>query len=201
MAGRRDRSERIIADAWRDAKASDPSLTQSRFAAEAFPPYVERGGKRRYRSVETRARDLRRILSGKDTRARVRPLRQQAADFVKVARRQRGANVEIRNASGAIVGYGNVMLPPGTSSFDLYRLRDSPEGRRLARQIARKVRRGSPPHDVITIIDPVTGRKILSRRISPDAGSPAGEQHIGAIRQLRDPDKARYVGRFGPNES
>lgn len=200
MARRRSPSERIIADAWRDAKAADPSLTQREFAAQAFPPYVERRGKRRYRSVETRARDLRRILSGKDTRARTRALGDQARDFVSAARRQTGANVEIRDAAGNIVGYGNVILPPGTSSFDLYRMRDSPEGRRLARQIARKVRRNSPPHEVETFTDPVTGRTIHARRVSKDVGSPAGEQHIGAIRQLRDPSKARYVGRFGPNE-
>ena len=198
MARRARHDRRAIADAWRRAKSDDPSLTQRQFAADAFPAYVERGGKRRFRSVETRARDLRRILSGKDTRARVRSIEDQSSDFMRAARGRRGINVEVRDASGRITGYGNIILEPGMTTFDVYRLRNSPEGRRLARQIARKVRRQSPPHDVTEFEDPITGRRILSRVVSPDAGSPAGEQHIGNIRQLRDPSRSNYVGRFGP---
>jgi hypothetical protein len=117
---------------------------------------------------------------------------------MRAARGQRGINVEVRDSQGRITGYGNIMLEPGMTTFDVYRLRNSPEGRRLARQIARKVRRQSPPHDVTEFEDPVTGRRILSRVVSPDVGSPAGEQHIGNVRQLRDPSQSRYVGKFGP---
>lgn len=200
MAGRRSsRDRRSITAAWRSAKEANPSLTQRQFAADAFPAYVERGGKRRFRSVETRARDLRRILSGKDTRARTRTIDEQSSDFMRAARQQRGVNVEIRDAQGRITGYGNILLEPGMSTFDVYRLKDSPEGRRLARQIARKVRRQSPPHDVTTVDDPVTGRTISSRVVSKDVGSPAGDQHIATIRQLRPGVDRRYVGKFGPN--
>jgi hypothetical protein len=173
-------------------------LTQRQFAADAFPAYVERDGKRRFRSVETRARDLRRIISGKDTRARTRSIEDQSSDFMRAARDQRAVNVEVRDSQGRITGYGNIMLEPGMTTFDVYRLRNSPEGRRLARQIARKVRRNSPPHDVTEFEDPVTGRRILSRVVSPDVGSPAGEQHIGAVRQLRPGVDRQFVGRFGP---
>lgn len=200
MARRSRHDRRAIADAWRRAKADDPSLTQRQFAADAFPAYVDRGGKRRFRSVETRARDLRRILSGKDTRARARSIEDQSTDFMRAARDQRAVNVEVRDSQGRITGYGNILLEPGMTTFDVYRLRNTPEGRRLARQIARKVRRNSPPHDVTEFEDPITGRRILSRVVSPDAGSPAGEQHIGAVRQLRPGVGRQFVGRFGPGD-
>lgn len=197
MPRRSKADRRAIADAWRAAKRDNPRLTQREFASDAFPAYVERGGKRRFRSVETRARDLRRILSGKDTRARTRSIDDQASDFMRAAKQTRAVNVEIRDGQGRIVGYGNIMLEPGMSTFDVYQLKDSPEGRRLARQIARKVRRQSPPHDVTEFEDPITGRKISSRVVSPDVGSPAGEQRIGTIKQLRPGVERRFVGRFG----
>lgn len=189
-----------IARAWREARESNPGLTQREFAATAFPAEIKRGNRTIYRSVETRARDLRRILSGKDTRARVRPVEVQASEFVASARstsrRPQVVNVEIRDSSDRITGYANVLIPPGTSTFDIYRIQKSPEGKQLARQIARQARRNSPPYDVDEITDPVTGRKIARKRVSKDAGSPAGEQRIARVRVLSQPGKRRYVGRF-----
>jgi hypothetical protein len=207
MASRRRRSadERTIADAWRAAKRADPSLTQRQFAAESFPAYVERHGKPRFRKVATRERDLRRILSGKDTRARVRPLAVQARDFVRAARRPgqpiEGVNVAVVDRRGRVVGFGNIALAPGMSIFDAHRLRDSEAGKRLARQIARAVRRNSPPHNVTEFRDPLTGRKVYARVIDSEIGSPAADPRIMVIRQLRDPDSNpdsyRYAGKFG----
>lgn len=119
---------------------------------------------------------------------------------MRAAREQRVVNVEVRDDQGRITGYANVLLEPGTTTFDLYKMRNTPEGKRLARQIARKARRNSPPYEIRTFTDPVTGRKISGRFVSPDAGSPAGEQHIGAIKQLRPGVERRYAGRFGPGK-
>lgn len=202
---RRSPDERAIADAWRAAKRADPSLTQRQFAAESFPAYVERRGKPRFRTVATRERDLRRILSGKDSRARVRPLSVQASDFMRAARRPsgpiEGVNVAVVDRNQRVIGYGNIALAPGMSIFDAWRLRNTDAGKRLARQIARAVRRNSPPHNVTEFRDPLTGRRVFARVIDSEIGSPAADPRIVVLRQLRDPDSdpdsSRYVGRFG----
>ncbi len=200
MAREFSRAERRIMAAWTAAKADNPRLTQREWAAAAMPAQVKRGKRMVYRSPETRARDLRRILSGKDTRARTRSLDEQAQDFLRASqsspRRPQVVNIELQDDQGRIIGFANVLLPPGASTLDIYTMKDTPQGRQLARQIARRARRDSPPYIVDTITDPVTGRKISRMRVADDAGSPAGQPTIARVRTLSRPETRRYFGVF-----
>jgi hypothetical protein len=200
MARQLTRAERRIVEAWTAAKGDDPTLTQREWAASAMPASVTRGKREVYRTPETRARDLRRILSGKDTRKRTRSLESQAHDFLRASqsspRHPQVVNLELQDDSGRIIGYANVLLPPGTSTLDIYSMKDSPQGKQLAKQIARRARRDSPPYIVDTITDPITGRTIARQVVDPATGSPAGQPRIARVRSLARPSTRRYVGTF-----
>lgn len=125
-------------------------------------------------------------------------MEEQAQDFLRASqsskRNPQVVNLELRDDQGRIIGYGNVLLPPGTSTLDILSMKDTPQGRQLAKQIARRARRDSPPYIVDTITDPLTGRKISRMRVADDAGSPAGTPTISKIRTLSRPETRRYFG-------
>lgn len=162
---------KIIANAWRNAKAIDPTLTQGEFAQRTLPGRVGKKGLIEPLDQPTAARELRRIIRGDSNKA---------AAYLDAARNNDGVNIEIKDRKGRIVGYANVLLPAGMSTFDIYALRDSPEARQLTKQVARRARRESPPHDI---------------EDDDEIGSPAGDPYISSIRPLRNRRKP-FIGRF-----
>lgn len=160
---------KIIERAWRNAKAADPSLTQGEFAQRTLPGRVNKRGFVEPLDQRTAARELSKIIRGESNKA---------VEYLEAARANNGVNIEIKDRKGRIVGYANVLLPAGASTFDVYALRDTPEARRLVKQIARRARRDSPPHDTE----------------DEDIGSPAGNPYISSIRPLRNRPLKPFIG-------
>lgn len=167
MASRRppDSASAYIADAWRDAKRAQPSLTMGEFARRTFPPLVEqRRGEMRAWEERQGARLLGRIIRG-DAPTEARQLLD--ASFIDVA------NIEYRNEKG-YVSYSNWLMPPGTSTFDAFRLQHSDAARWAGRMIAR-------------------GRV---RDSAPFGGDPTGRGQVTAVRPIKIEQRRPYVGEF-----
>lgn len=122
-----------VAQAWQDAKARNPRLTQAEFSAAVF------GGRKRAkakafggppeswpkRQAEADARYLRLILEGKR-----RPV-------TLVRRADRGGVVNVAVRHGDAYSSFNIRLPSGVSKLDAFRLRDSKQLRKIIREQAK----------------------------------------------------------------
>lgn len=162
---RLDPASRYIADAWDAAKRTDPTLTKGEFARRTFPPLIEqRRGELRAWEEREGTRMLNRILNG-EASGEARQLLD--ASFINVA------NVEYRNNKG-YVSYSNWLMPPGTSTFDVFRLQDSEHAQFVGRMIAR-------------------GRV---RDSAPFGGDPTGRGRVTAVRPIKVQQHRPYVGEF-----
>lgn len=159
-------ANRLITDAYHDAKRREPGLTQGEFARRTFPAMPDQSGKRSVWDSRKGSRQLTRIMRGED--------RQLAERLVSASYDLRVANVEFTDQSGVPIGFANVLLPPGTSSFDSYKLAHSRSGKQLARRMARGRLAASAPRLV--------------------QGSREGTPRVSAVRPVKMNDDPRYVG-------
>lgn len=159
---------RQIADAWNDARKREPRLTQGEFARRTFPATTDpKTGERVAWSPRAGSRQLGRILRGEDSDV--------AQRLVDESYETRIANIEFTDDLGRPVGYANVLLPPGTSSFDAWKLQNSKQARRLASQLARGRLAGSAPYNV-------------------DRKQMRSARKVGAVRPVKVNPDPRYVG-------